>query len=60
MSTKSEYISLREALKGKIGDFLNDEQMPCVHTQDGLVQLISALASYREEGVSLFPKDISV
>jgi len=50
------FISLREQLGGVLADLLNDEQMPCPFTQDGLVTVVHALAMYREEGRSLFPE----
>ena len=50
------FISLRDQLGGVLADLLNDEQMPCPFTQDGLVTVVHALALYREEGRSLFPE----
>lgn len=50
------FISLRDSLKGAVGDFLNDEGMACINTEAGLVEMISALSHYREEGTSLFPQ----
>lgn len=49
-------ISLRDPVKGAVVQLLEDEKMPCLQTQEGLVQLISALSRYTEEGRSLFPQ----
>jgi len=49
-------ISLRDNLTGAVVDLLRNERMACVHTQDGLVTVINALALYREEGRALFPE----
>jgi hypothetical protein len=38
------FISLRDRLTGAVVDLLNDEHMPCVHTQDGLVTIVNALS----------------
>ena len=51
-----KFISLRDSLKGAVGDFLDDERMACLKTQDGLVEIINALSYYREEGYALFPE----
>jgi hypothetical protein len=51
-----KFISLRDSLKGAVGDFLDDERMACIKTQDGLVEIINALSYYREEGHALFPE----
>jgi hypothetical protein len=49
-------ISLRDSVKGAVVEFLDDERMPCLKTQEGLVTLINALAHYTEEGRALFPE----
>lgn len=49
-------LSMRSTLKGEVVDFLDVEKMACLQTQDGLVELISALSYYKEEGKSLFPE----
>ena len=42
-------ISFRHQLKGAVSDFLKAEQMHCVHTEEGLLELVVALSSYTEE-----------
>lgn len=49
-------LSLRDQLKGAVGDFLDQEAMACPRTQEALVALIGALANYTEEGRALFPR----
>lgn len=51
-----KFISLRDSLKGAVVDFLEEEKMACLKTQDGLVEIINALSYYREEGHVLFPE----
>ena len=52
----AKLISLRESLTGSVVDLLENENMSCVQTQDGLVTAINALSLYREEGRRLFPE----
>lgn len=54
MSTKA--ISLKYNLSGEIEEFLEEEDMTCEHTKTGLVELVSQLSTYKEEGKSLFPE----
>jgi hypothetical protein len=49
-------ISLRYHLVGEVEEFLREENMACVHTQAGLVELINQISTYKEEGKSLFPE----
>ena len=49
-------ISLRPQLIGESVTFLNQENMECLITQDGLVDLISQLVYYKEEGRALYPE----
>jgi hypothetical protein len=49
-------LSLRDSVKGAVVELLDHEEMACLKTQDGLVELISALANYTEEGRALFPR----
>jgi hypothetical protein len=49
-------ISLRPVLIGESVTFLNQENMECLITQNGLVELISQLVYYKEEGKSLYPE----
>ncbi len=50
------HVTLREALKTRISDLLEDAQMTCHQTEESLVALAVALADYREEGVELYPR----
>lgn len=52
----SRPISIRPVLVGESVAFLGQEDMQCLVTQDGLVDLISQLVSYKEEGKSLYPE----
>lgn len=49
-------ISIRPLLLGESVTFLSQESMECLITQDGLVELISQLVYYKEEGKSLYPE----
>lgn len=49
-------ISLRDHLQGKIVEFLKKEDMSCLITQQGIIELINAIALYKEEGKNLFPE----
>lgn len=49
-------ISLRSVLIRESVTFLSQEKMECLITQDGLVELISQLVYYKEEGKSLYPE----
>jgi hypothetical protein len=49
-------ISIKSVLLGEVVTFLADENMPCLITQDGVVELINQLAFYKEEGKPLFPE----
>ncbi|WP_285008615.1 hypothetical protein [Pedobacter faecalis] len=53
-ATKS--VSIRSILLGESVTFLSQENMNCLITQDGLVELISQLVYYKEEGKSLYPE----
>jgi len=53
-NTKS--ISLRPHLVSASVEFLSQEDMNCLSTQDGLPELISQLVFYKEEGKSLYPE----
>src|SRR6266702_4307910 len=55
-TTVQKVISLRDPVKGAVVQFLEDEAMACLPTQEGIVKLIGALADYTEEGRSLFPE----
>lgn len=46
-------ISLKQLLTGSSVDFLRQEEMQCLATQDGLPELISQLLYYKEEGKAL-------
>lgn len=52
----SKPISLRPVLIGESVNFLTQENMECLITQQGLVELISQLVYYKEEGKSLYPE----
>ncbi len=49
-------ISLRSLLVSASVDFLRQEDMNCLITQDGLPELISQLLYYKEEGKALYPE----
>jgi hypothetical protein len=49
-------ISLRPLLISASVDFLGEEEMDCLTTQDGLPDLISQLLYYKEEGKALYPE----
>jgi hypothetical protein len=49
-------VTFRAGLKTPIGDLLTDADMVCPETEESLVALVTALADYREEGRSLFPR----
>lgn len=49
-------ISLRPTLVSASVEFLRDEKMDCLVTQEGLPELISQLLYYREEGKELYPE----
>lgn len=53
---KNKPISIRPLLLGESVTFLKEESMDCLITQDGLVELISQLVYYKEEGKSLYPE----
>lgn len=47
---------MREALQGALQDYVRASGFACVKTEDLLRDLVSRLASYREEDVALFPE----
>lgn len=49
-------ISLRPSLVSASVDFLREENMNCLITQEGLPELISQLLYYKEEGKALYPQ----
>lgn len=49
-------ISLRPLLVSASVEFLSQEEMACLTTQEGLPELISQLLYYKEEGKSLYPE----
>lgn len=53
---ESKPVSLRSAILGECVSFLVSEEMECLVTQQGLVELINQLVNYKEEGKDLFPK----
>ncbi|HXS36744.1 MAG TPA: hypothetical protein VN721_08590 [Flavipsychrobacter sp.] len=52
--TKS--LSLRPTLVSASVDFLKEEDMDCLITQDSIPELISQLFNYKEEGKALYPE----
>jgi len=52
----SKPISLRSVILGESVTFLAKEEMQCLVTQNGLVELINQLVNYKEEGEYLFPE----
>ena len=53
---KIKAISIRPSLLGESVNFLAQEDMKCVITQDGVVELITKLVHYKEEGKTLYPE----
>jgi hypothetical protein len=49
-------VSMKTQVLGETVAFLSQEKMECLITQDGLVELISQLVYYKEEGKSLYPE----
>lgn len=49
-------ISLRSVILGESVAFLDNEDMQCLITQNGLVELVNQLVNYKEEGKDLFPE----
>ncbi len=49
-------ITLRPLLMSASVDFLSQEDMSCLMTQEGLPDLISQLLYYKEEGKALYPE----
>ena len=56
VTMSAKVVTLRSELKRSIGDFLTDADMPCSETEESLIELVVALADYREEGRPLFPR----
>ena len=50
----SKPISLRTVIQGESVAFLDKEDMQCLVTLKGLVELINQLVNYKEEGEYLF------
>ncbi len=53
---KKKLVNFRSHLLGEIVTFCGSEGITCVKTAESIVQLVSSLVHYREEGYSLFPK----
>jgi hypothetical protein len=49
-------ISLKQALVGASVEFLTQEEMACLKTQESIPELISQLLYYKEEGKPLYPE----
>ena len=49
-------ISFRTLIHGAVSEFLHTGYLNCAETQRAVSQLVSALSSYSEEGVALFPE----
>lgn len=54
--SNSKPISLRPVILGESVAFLENEEMQCLVTQKGIVELINQLVNYKEEGKDLFPE----
>ncbi|MGY4384134.1 hypothetical protein ACVWYN_001160 [Pedobacter sp. UYP24] len=54
MAIKS--ISLNSQLETELSEMLSNEGMECPHTQEGLIDLVNQISTYKEEGKSLFPE----
>ncbi len=51
----TSHFSIREALQGNLRDLCSDSGVTCVNTETLVRDLVSLLASYREEDSPLFP-----
>jgi hypothetical protein len=49
-------VSMKTQILGETVTFLHQEKMDCLVTQEGMVELISQLVYYKEEGKSLYPE----
>lgn len=49
-------VSIKTQILGETVRFLSEEKMDCLITQEGVVDLISQLVYYKEEGKALFPE----
>ncbi|WP_338877528.1 hypothetical protein WBJ53_32810 (plasmid) [Spirosoma sp. SC4-14] len=49
-------ISIKPTLLGESIEFLHQEDMTCIATTEGIVELVSQLVYYKEEGKALFPE----
>jgi hypothetical protein len=52
----ADAYSIRESLQGALQDFVRESGIACVHTEGLIREIVSMLASYREEDVPLFPE----
>ena len=52
---RNKSISFRSQLSGDILEFCTSENVTCALTIEAIVQVVSSLADYREEGLSLYP-----
>lgn len=50
-----QIVSFRHLLAAEVGAFLGAEGMSCEGTTDALVEMITSLSRYQEEGSALFP-----
>lgn len=49
-------ISIKQTLSIEVKELLKQESMVCSHTQMGVIELISHISAYKEEGKLLFPE----
>jgi hypothetical protein len=52
----SDVYSIRESLQGVLQDYIRDCGFSCIHLEALIREMVSLLASYREEGTLLFPE----
>jgi hypothetical protein len=51
-----KFVSIEKSLVREVKSLLSKEGMKCQFTQDGIVELIDVLFTYKEEGKFLFPQ----
>ena len=55
VSGRRPIIAFRHLLREELAQLLDDEGMHDEHTADALVEMVTSLSRYQEEGTALFP-----
>ncbi len=55
MGADRSIIAFRHLLREQLARALDQEEMACPHTPDALVEIVTSLSRYQEEGTALFP-----